>query len=117
MTEQRKNESYRKPRRINVHGGKYFRIDELKKYPGGEIIVAGLNDINRGIYDSTEALALFIASPRLNEAGFGINENTVVNPNLLLYKLMCNKYGNEAHYQYNSFMARVAKFCNHFNFC
>lgn len=87
---------------------------DLRKYPGGEIVEKGLKDLSRGIFKSIEALALLIASPRLNELGFKIQENKFKHPNLMLYKKLGAKYGNEAHFQYNAIMARVNKFCNSF---
>ena len=86
----------------------------LAKYPGGEIVIKGLNDIRRGRFKSIEALALFTASPRLNDLGFHINEDYFVYPHLLLYEKLKKKYFNSAHNQYNALMSRVAKFCNHY---
>lgn len=84
------------------------------KYPGGEIISKGLNDIRHKKYNSVEALAVFTASTRLNEFGFHIDENHFVYPHLLLYKKLQKKFSNSAHAQYNALMTRVAKFCSHY---
>ena len=88
--------------------------NNLLKYPGGEIISKGLRDIRHGKYNSIESLAVFMASPRLNEFGFHIDENHFIYPHLLLYKKLQKKYANSAHEQYNAVMKRVAKFCNHY---
>ena len=88
--------------------------DALKKYPGGEIIVKGLRDINQGRFKSIEALAVLTASPRLNELGFHIDEFVFAEPHLLLYAHLQKKYSDSAHEQYNALMLRVAKFCNHY---
>jgi len=86
----------------------------LEKYPGGEIIAKGLEDINHGRIKTIEALAVFTASPRLNELGFHIDEFIFQYPHLLLYKNLQKKYSDSAHEQYNALMSRVAKFCNHY---
>lgn len=91
-----------------------IKFEEIKKYPGGEIIAKGLKDIGKGIFNSIEALALLIASPRLNDLGFDIPNEKYKEPNILLYKKLGKKFGNDAHYQYNSMMQRVNKFCNSF---
>lgn len=88
--------------------------NKLLKYPGGEIISKGLNDIRHKKYDSIEALAVFTASPRLNDFGFRIDEDFFVYPHLLLYKKLQKKFSDNAHSQYNAVMSRVAKFCNHY---
>lgn len=90
------------------------RKNNLLKFPGGEIISKGLKDIRHRKFDSIESLAVFTASPRLNEFGFHIDENHFNYPHLLLYKKLQKKYDDSAHEQYNALMARVAKFCNHY---
>ncbi len=86
--------------------------ENLKIYPGGEIIEKGIKDLSKGIFKSIEALAVLIASPRLIDLGFKIQKCKIKNPNLLLYKKLGIKYGNDAHFQFNAIMARVNKFCN-----
>ena len=93
---------------------KQERKNKLLKFPGGEIITKGLRDIKHRKFKSIEALAVFTASPRLNELGFHINENYFVYPHLLLYDKLKKRYFNSAHNQYNALMSRVAKFCNHY---
>ena len=85
---------------------------DIKKFPGGEIVEKGLKDLARGICKSIEALAVLIAAPRLKDFGFEIQDTKIKNPNLLLYKKLGAKYGNDAHFQYNAIMSRVNKFCN-----
>ena len=92
------------------------RKNKLLKYPGGEIIRKGLSDIRNKKYDSVEALAVFTASPRLNDFGFRINENIFVYPHLILYKKLQFFFSDDAHAQYNNMMMRVAKFCNHYQY-
>lgn len=92
-----------------------FSKKNLLKYPGGDIISKGLNDIRNKKLNTVEALAVFTASPRLKWMGFRINANKIVDPHLKLYKKLQEKYGNDAHLQYNAVMNRVAKFCNHYD--
>lgn len=91
-----------------------FTDTDLKKYPGGTIILAGLKDIRKNKLTTIEALALFTSSPRLNGFGFKIDENIYQYPHLLLYEELKKKYFTEAYNQYNSLMRRISKFCNHF---
>jgi hypothetical protein len=86
--------------------------EELLKYPGGEIVVKGLNDINKN-KETIESLLLCSASVRLNELGFKI-QSQVEEPYLVLYKKLAQLYGSEAHYKYNSLMQRLNKFLQHF---
>jgi len=88
--------------------------DNLGNYPGGEIIVKGLNDIRHRHYRSIEALCVFIASPRLNNMGFSVNENFFRHPHLILYEKLKKIHFADAYSQYNALMKRVAKFCNHY---
>lgn len=87
--------------------------NEYKNFPGWEIIGKGLNDIINGRENTIFALAVFIAANRLKELGFKINGKKD-DSNLLLYQKLCEKYDNEAHYQYNAIMQRVVKFSNCF---
>ena len=89
---------------------------KLLKFPGGEIIRKGLNDIRHHRYKSIEALAVFIASPRLNEMGFRVSENFFAEPHLLLYDRLTILDSGNAFSRYKSVMARVAKFCNHYSY-
>lgn len=94
---------------------KILRKNELKRYPGGEIVEKGLSDISKGVFKSIEALAVFIALPRLNDLGFSIKRKGIENPNLVLYEKLCSAYGEDAHYRYNAIMSRINKFCNNFS--
>ena len=88
--------------------------NKLLRYPGGEIISKGIDDIKHHKYKSVEALIVFMASPRLNSLGFKVDEKRFQFPHLLLYKLLQKKYADSAYSQYRALVYRTEKFCNHY---
>ena len=88
--------------------------NNLLRFPGGEIINKGLNDILHHKNKTIEALVVFTASPRLNDLGFHIKVDTFAYPHLMLYAKLKKEFKDSAYSQYRAIMNRTAKFCNYY---
>lgn len=84
---------------------------ELQHLPGGEIIVAGLDDVAAGRL-TPAACAIWIAFARLSRAGL-IDDKWMTRrldaPEDALYRLLSEQGGN-AHSRYNAFLRRLVRF-------
>lgn len=76
--------------------------------PGAELISQGLEDLERGT-ESIEALLVSIAAPRLRSLGYSMGEG-FPEPELGLYRLLAERYGDTAHSQYNALIRRIVSF-------
>lgn len=76
--------------------------------PGAELIGQGLVDLARGT-ESIEALLVSIAAPRLRLLGYSVSEG-FAEPELRLYRLLAQRYGDAAHGQYNALIRRLVSF-------
>lgn len=77
--------------------------------PGEDLIQQGIIDLNNGV-ESIESLLVSIGAPRLRRAGIAVPENTFPNPEHRLYLLLSEKYDNDAHSKYNSYIRRLVSF-------
>ncbi len=88
--------------------------DEAGELPGAEILREGLRDLGRG-HESVPALLLRIARPRLARLGVEIpGEDGAFDgqPELALYRLLCDVAGADAYGQYNAWLRRLASLCH-----
>lgn len=76
--------------------------------PGAELISQGLEDLERGT-ESIEALLISIAAPRLRSLGYSFGDG-FPEPELRLYRLLAERYGDAAHSQYNALIRRIVSF-------
>jgi hypothetical protein len=79
--------------------------------PGGEILAAGLQDLDAGIR-SVEALLVLVAAPRLARCGIRISGPDSANssaalPEHDLFRLLSAEHGPEAYRYYRSLMRRL----------
>ena len=85
--------------------------DLLDGLPGEELIRQGIADARRGI-ESVPALLVATGAPRLagSLGELGVAE-TLVRPELRLYRLLQHDHGPEAYAQYNALLRRLTSFC------
>lgn len=80
----------------------------MEPLPGGDLIEAGLGDLQRGV-DSVPALLVSIGAPRLRRLGFRI-DNPFPTPELRLYELLRQQDPDAAHGRYNALIRRLVSF-------
>lgn len=84
--------------------------DPFRGLPGSELVTKGLQDLAAGL-DSSEALLLQIAAPRLAKLKIVVVERKKRgSPEHALYSLLEAQLGREAHSQYNALLRRMASF-------
>jgi hypothetical protein len=86
--------------------------DELKAYPGGDLVWKGLRDAAAG-EETQEALLIWIGAPRLRQLGFSIPADprgTSGSPEHRLYLRLLVEHGDDSHSQYNALLGRLASF-------
>jgi hypothetical protein len=76
--------------------------------PGGDLIEAGLADLESGV-ESVASLLVSIGAPRLRRAGFPV-ENPFPSPNERLYAALEKEHGDGAHSRYNALIRRLVSF-------
>lgn len=81
------------------------RILEL---PGGDLILAGLEDLRNG-RESVPALLVSIGAPRLRRAGYEVPA-PIANPEHRLYALLARGDARSAHGRYNALIRRLVSF-------
>jgi len=85
--------------------------EDLRKYPGGDLVAQGLDDLSRHLY-SEEALLVLVAGPRLTGLGFSIPVvDDVPEPyEHALYSLIEAESPKRAHAAYNALIRRIVSF-------
>ncbi|MCU0241981.1 MAG: hypothetical protein MUF51_06110 [Vicinamibacteria bacterium] len=76
--------------------------------PGGDLIEAGLVDLARGV-ESVPSLLISIGAPRLRQLGVRL-DNPWPSPELKMYQLLQQDYGDAAHSRYNSLIRLLVSF-------
>lgn len=76
--------------------------------PGGEILTAGLRDLQAGIR-SVEALLVLVGAPRLTRCGIFVPRLTPTStmPEHDLFELLSAEHGQEAYRHYRSLLRRL----------
>lgn len=80
----------------------------MEPLPGGDLIEAGLGDLQRGV-DSVPALLVSIGAPRLRRLGFRI-DGPLPTPEFRLYELLRQRDPDAAHGRYNALIRRLVSF-------
>jgi hypothetical protein len=84
--------------------------EELKRLPGAEIVLAGVEDLRHG-RQSINASAVQIAAGRLRGVGLQAPSAQADAPAAhRLYRQLSEELGDGAHARYNAILARVASF-------
>jgi hypothetical protein len=84
-------------------------LGNLNKFPGGELIRRGLDDLAEA-RESTEALLVLIGAPRLRRLGLDIPEVQGIPPEHRLYDLLMRSNPDGAHSRYNALIRRLVSF-------
>lgn len=82
-----------------------MRTTEL---PGGDLILAGCDDLARGM-ETVAALLVSIGAPRLLRLGYDVRR-PLPNPERRLYELLSQSDGASAHRRYNALVRRLVSF-------
>ncbi|MEQ8766716.1 MAG: hypothetical protein RL885_22575 [Planctomycetota bacterium] len=77
--------------------------------PGGEIVAEGLADLARG-EETLASLIVSIAPTRLASIGLSLPGEPIQDPELRLYALLEQRYGNGAYSKYNAWLRQLASF-------
>jgi hypothetical protein len=80
------------------------------RFPGGELVEAGLADIAAG-RTSAAALLVAAAGPRLERAGIRVPEHALDTSGRELYALLEAELGRRAHSRYNALQRRIVAYC------
>jgi hypothetical protein len=77
--------------------------------PGGDLIQAGLDDLERGI-ESPQALLVAIGAPRLRRVGVPVPTHPFTSPEHRLYRSLAQANPDAAHGRYNALIRRLVSF-------
>jgi hypothetical protein len=83
-------------------------LQNIEALPGGELVRAGIDDLERGA-ESIEALLVSIGAPRLRLAGLEI-PSPLPSPELRLYERLLQEDADAAHSRYNALVRRLVSF-------
>ncbi len=81
----------------------------MESLPGHEYILAGLEDLERGI-ESIPALMVSIGAPRLRLLGLPVPMQVISSPEHRLYERLREEEGDAAHSRYNALIRRLVSF-------
>lgn len=83
---------------------------EFEAFPGGDLVSAGLRDLERGLL-SEDALLVLIGAPRLRALGLPVPEvRLVAGPEHALYERLAKLDSDAAHSRYNALIRRLVSF-------
>lgn len=81
---------------------------ELDRYPGGDLVLKGLEDLSRSD-ETVEALLVSIAAPRLRSLGLPVAA-PVPDAEHRLYERLAREDADSAHSRYNALLRRLTSF-------
>ena len=81
---------------------------ELTSLPGHELVLTGLDDLQRGT-ESIEALLVSIGAPRLRQSGIDVAD-PLPDAEHRLYALLAAKDSDAAHGRYNALVRQLVSF-------
>lgn len=76
--------------------------------PGSDLVEQGVRDLRQGV-ESAEALLVSMAPGRLRDAGVEMPA-VLPNPEIRLYELLREEYGDDAHGRYNAMVRQLVSF-------
>ena len=82
--------------------------DVVSGLPGGDLVSAGLEDLERG-RETIESLLVSIGAPRLVRLGFPVG-SPISSPEHRLYQRLAADDANSAHSRYNALVRRLISF-------
>lgn len=81
----------------------------LESLPGGNYILAGIEDLGSGI-ETIPALLVSIGAPRLRQLGLRVPDNVLPSPEHRLYERLRREDADAAHSRYNALIRRLVSF-------
>ena len=81
---------------------------DLRSFPGGDLVEAGLRDLAQGAV-TDESLLVSIGRPRLVQLGLEVPAG-FDNPEHRLYERLGARLGDAAHGRYNALVGRLVSF-------
>ena len=81
---------------------------EFKRLPGGDLVAAGLQDLEHR-RETVEALLVSIGAPRLRQAGLKVT-HTLPDAEHRLYEHLARTDPDSAHSRYNALLRRLTSF-------
>ena len=82
--------------------------DDFHGLPGGDLVDAGIRDLERGV-ESLEALLVSIGAPRLEQLGVQLPSRLPA-PEHRLYERLAGEDADSAHSRYNALVRRLVSF-------
>ena len=82
---------------------------DLERFPGGDLVAAGLRDLAAARY-SAEAELVLIGAPRLRELGIDVPMAKSPGAEHRLYALLAATDSDTAHARYNALLRRLVSF-------
>lgn len=82
--------------------------EQLRALPGGDLVDAGIRDLERGV-ESVEALLVSIGARRLAQLGLRVPP-PLPSPEHRLYQRLAREDGDDAHSRYNALVRRLVSF-------
>jgi hypothetical protein len=79
--------------------------------PGGEIVDAGLADLDRQA-ETAESLLVSLAAPRLRREGVPLSREVLPDPEERLYRLLERTAGTLAHARYSAYLRQASSFAD-----
>lgn len=83
----------------------------VMRLPGGEHFAQGLADL-AARRESISAFLLAIAARRLAATGVPVPASLPRDPEIGLYRMLRDRYGDDAHSQFNARLRRLASLCH-----
>ena len=77
--------------------------------PGGDLVEAGLKDLEQGI-ESASALLVASFATRLRQVGVAVPEHAIADPEHRLYEVLAREDQDSAHGRYNALVRRLVSF-------
>lgn len=79
------------------------------RWPGADLVRAGLDDL-RGGRESIEGLLVLVGAPRLRRIGIDVPARPATRPEHRLYELLAGSDSDTAHGRYNALIRRLVSF-------
>jgi hypothetical protein len=89
-------------------GGRIFSLVVFEPLPGGDLIEAGLRDLEHGL-ESIPALLVSIGAPRLARIGLTVPQ-PIPGAEHRLFALLAASDSDSAHSRYNALVRRLVSF-------
>ncbi len=84
---------------------------DYAELPGGDLVLAGVQDLSAGRTDTEPALLVTAAASRLRSAGVPVPDGPIdIDATHKLYRSLGARYGNDAHGRYLALLRQLESF-------